>query len=219
MHQRENEETYSNDHLGTQGRGNLTKITSSWPFWLLRPPVLKNKNPRGFFLKTSYPVGFFAMKAALTFVTTALVSITVEAHSNLIYPKPRNAIDSNDPRWSGGKSPDQWNDRWNEDKRPCACRNGTDICDIGQTCLWMGVGCSIGCKECDGGIINGTPVGANPNSIDRCGSGMKATINDPLHRTTNRYESIYCPWQAVFLHTKLKVIDSLPVFITRTDSI
>ena len=128
------------------------------------------------------------MKVALTvFATTALVSITVEAHSNLIYPKPRNAIDSNDPRWAGGKSPDKWGDRWNDDKRPCACRNGTSICDIGQTCLWMGVGCSIGCKECDGGIINGTAVGANPNSIDRCGSGMKATVNDPLLRTTNRY--------------------------------
>ena len=86
----------------------------------------------------------------------------------------------------------------------------TDICDSGETCLWMSVGCrwvgckaptdpiiifvlqfpnpttSIGCDKCDGGTINGSSVGANPNSLDRCGSGMKATVNDPLLRTTNR---------------------------------
>jgi hypothetical protein len=50
----------------------------------------------------------------------------------------------------------------------------------------MSVGCSIGCKECDGGTINNKSVGANPNLLDRCGSGMKSTINDPLLRTTNR---------------------------------
>jgi hypothetical protein len=117
---------------------------------------------------------------------TPLLLATAASHSNLIYPKPRNAIDSQDPRWAGGKAPDSWGDKHNDDKRPCACRNGTDICDIGQTCLWMSVGCSIGCKECDGGVINNQSVGANPNSIDRCGSGMKATVNDPLLRTTNR---------------------------------
>ena len=50
----------------------------------------------------------------------------------------------------------------------------------------MSVGCSIGCKTCDGGTINGKAVGANPNNLDRCGSGMKATVNDPMQRTTNR---------------------------------
>ena len=117
---------------------------------------------------------------------TLLGITSVAAHSNLIYPKPRNAIDSQDPRWAGGKSPDTWGGPPANDQRPCACRNGTDICDIGQTCLWMSVGCSIGCKECDGGVINNKSVGANPNIIDRCGSGMKATVNDPLLRTTNR---------------------------------
>jgi hypothetical protein len=38
------------------------------------------------------------------------------------------------------------------------------------------------CKECDGG----SKGGANPNAKDRCGSGMKATVNDPLQRTINR---------------------------------
>ena len=67
----------------------------------------------------------------------------------------------------------------------CACRNGSSPCDIGQTCLWMSVGCSLGCESCDGGQ-NGHG-GTNPNSKDRCGMGKgKATNNDPLHRTFNR---------------------------------
>ena len=65
---------------------------------------------------------------------------------------------------------------------PCACRNGTEVCDSAQTCLWMSVGCSIGCAECDGGDKGG----ANPNGKDRCGSGMKATLNAPRYRTLNR---------------------------------
>jgi hypothetical protein len=38
------------------------------------------------------------------------------------------------------------------------------------------------CKECDGGDKGS----ANPSAKDRCGSGMKATVNDPLQRTVNR---------------------------------
>jgi hypothetical protein len=38
------------------------------------------------------------------------------------------------------------------------------------------------CKECDGG----SKGGSNPNSKDRCGSGKKATINDPMFRTVNQ---------------------------------
>ena len=99
----------------------------------------------------------------------------------VIYPKPRNAIDSRLPQWQGGKSPTKWQPHGDN---PCACRNGTELCDVGQTCLWMSVGCSIGCKECDGG--QGGHGGTNPNGKDRCGSGMQSTNNDPLHRTFNR---------------------------------
>tara|TARA_B110001452_G_scaffold4962_1_gene4606 strand:+ start:36 stop:1118 length:1083 start_codon:yes stop_codon:yes gene_type:complete len=113
------------------------------------------------------------MRLSLAFLASAA------AHSNLIYPKPRNAIDSTLPEWSNGKAPYNWQPYGDT---PCACRNGTDVCDVAQTCLWMSVGCSIGCKECDGGSIGG----ANPNSKDRCGSGMTATINDPRLRTFNR---------------------------------
>merc|ERR1719463_949399 len=87
------------------------------------------------------------------------------AHSSLIKPKPRNAIDSELPEWKGGNAPYRWQPN-----------NHTP-------CLWMSVGCTIGCKECDGGDKGG----ANPNGMDRCGSGMKATINNPLHRTVARY--------------------------------
>ena len=116
-----------------------------------------------------------------------LAAAAVDAHSNLISPMPRNAIDRNDPRWEHGESsPDLWQSnlgpKWGQ---ACACANGTSPCDIGQTCLWMSVGCSLGCESCDGGQ-NGHG-GTNPNSKDRCGEGKgKATNNDPLHRTFNR---------------------------------
>ena len=44
------------------------------------------------------------------------------------------------------------------------------------------VGCTIGCETCDGGAKGPS----NPNRIDRCGAGMKATNNDPATRTINR---------------------------------
>ena len=101
------------------------------------------------------------------------------AHSQLIYPKPRNAIDSLLPEWQNGKAPaaTHWHPHGD---RPCACRNDTEFCDAGQTCLWFTVGTSIGCKEPDG-------VASNPNYMgDRCNSGMNATVNNPLYRTINR---------------------------------
>jgi len=104
---------------------------------------------------------------------------TPDAHSNLIRPKPRNAIDSELPEWHGGNAPYMWQPN---NHTPCVCRNGTDVCDSAQTCLWMSVGCTIGCKECDGGDKGG----ANPNGQDRCGSGMNATINLAQYRTINR---------------------------------
>lgn len=117
------------------------------------------------------------MRTSLALVLTLVASCA--AHSNLIYPKPRNAIDSLLPEWSGGKSPYVWQPYGDA---PCACTNGTEACESAQTCLWFSVGCTIGCNECDGGDQGG----ANPNVKDRCGSGMKATVNDPHLRTVNR---------------------------------
>merc|ERR1719401_599147 len=104
------------------------------------------------------------------------------AHSNLIKPKPRNAIDSELLEWKDGNAPYYWVPSLGKNGTPCACRNGTDVCASAQTCLWFSVGCTIGCTECDGGDEGP----ANPNRKDRCGSGMKATINNPKHRTLNR---------------------------------
>lgn len=118
---------------------------------------------------------------ALSCVLSVLFANHAAAHVSLIRPKPRNAIDSELPEFRGGKAPYRWQGPHNNDY-PCQCRNGSSVCDVAQTCLWMSVGCTIGCKECDGGDKGG----ANPNGKDRCGSGMKATINDPKYRTLNR---------------------------------
>jgi len=125
----------------------------------------------------------------LAAATLLALSTNAAAHSNLIYPKSRNAIDSNDPRWLGGKgSPDIWQPQLGAfHGQACACRNGSSVCDIGQTCLWMSVGCSLGCAACDGGTAGGT----NPNTKDRCGTDTKKglkpwTHNSPYARTMNR---------------------------------
>ena len=132
-------------------------------------------------------------------VLAAAFLVPAAAHNSLITPKPRNAIDSELPEWSGGKAPYVWQPHGDA---PCACTNGTEgeACESAQTCLWFSVGCSIGCKECDGGEHGA----ANPSTKDRCGSGMKATINDPKLRTVNRDAeagsdadwSKFNPWRA-----------------------
>jgi len=128
------------------------------------------------------------------------LAVAVSAHSSLIYPKPRNAIDSGLPEWSGGKAPYKWSGGGSIPDYPCACQNGTHTCESAQTCLWFSVGCTIGCRECDGG----SKGGSNPNKMDRCGSGKKATINDPAFRTVNRLAAAgsdddwtkHNPWRA-----------------------
>ena len=133
-----------------------------------------------------------------------LLATHAAAHSSLIHPKPRNAIDSSLPEWSGGKAPYRWSGGGDPGKAvddyPCACVNGTSLCESAQTCLWMSVGCSLGCQECDGGGKGST----NPNKIDRCGSGAKATLNDPKYRTINKFAEAgtaddwtkFNPWRA-----------------------
>ena len=135
-----------------------------------------------------------------SFVLAGLV-VASAAHSNLIYPTPRNAIDSLLPAWANGTAPYKWEPYGDA---PCACTNGTSFCESAQTCLWFSVGCSIGCDACDGGAQGG----ANPNYKDRC-PGVNpdkktATVNNPLHRTVNRDAaagsaadwSRFNPWRA-----------------------
>jgi hypothetical protein len=120
------------------------------------------------------------------------------AHMSLVLPPPRNAVDKADLRWAGGKfypyeatcahpeeHPDPHGDHptgcWanGTDGWGCNCANGTSACEVAQSCFWFSQGCTIGCKTCDGGA-------SNPNTKDRCGSGMQATLNDPKLRTYNR---------------------------------
>jgi hypothetical protein len=138
------------------------------------------------------------MKLALALALAALP--LAAAHSSLIKPKPRNAIDSELPEWEDGKSPYYWVKGIGKDGAPCACRNGSSACASAQTCLWFSVGCSLGCAECDGGAKGP----GNPNKIDRCGANFTATNNDPRSRTINRGAvagseadwTKYNPWRA-----------------------
>ena len=88
--------------------------------------------------------GEHAMVVARALLLSGLVAVA-SAHSSLIYPKPRNAIDSSLPEWSDGKAPYRWPGGAGVDDYPCACVNGTHACESTQTCLWMSVGCSLGC--------------------------------------------------------------------------
>ena len=118
-----------------------------------------------------------------TFLLGGCIAAVATAHSNLISPKPRNAIDSLLPAWQNGTAPYNWQPYGDP---PCGCTNGTAACESAQTCLWFSVGCSIGCDSCDGGD-KGT---ANPSSTDRCPGvnpdSKMATNNERLHRTINR---------------------------------
>jgi hypothetical protein len=144
----------------------------------------------------------------LQVVLLALLHQTA-AHSSLISPISRNAVDRVLAPWSNGTFGNNrscahpaWENttykrfgtcwvrifvvytRYLFSSLPlplqgCNCVNGTHKCDVAQTCVWFSQGCSIGCKKCDGGE-------SNPNYRDRCGSGMKPTNNDPYFRTLNQ---------------------------------
>ena len=123
--------------------------------------------------------------AAGLLLATALLAVPVaRAHSSLLVPLSRNAVDKSLAPWKGGSHGDG---QFGPDDFGCNCVNGTTsrgptACDVGQSCFWFSNGCSIGCKQCDGGNTSGT----NPNTRDRCNSGAKATINAPQLRTYNR---------------------------------
>ena len=86
----------------------------------------------------------------------------------------------------------------------CTCVNGTEPCDAGQTCVWFSQGCSIGCATCDGNE-------SNPNTRDRCNSGMKATNNDPYFRTYNRGVEAMSPGD-IYQWNPWRAPGSAPVF-------
>ena len=128
----------------------------------------------------------------LSVVLFALTIAHTAAHSSLVSPRPRNAVDRDLWPWKGahwgpGTLPHQANCTHpaHEDVGDfghcwaCTCVNGTQPCDVAQTCIYFSQGCSIGCDACDGGE-------SNPNTRDRCGANFTATNNDPRFRTYNR---------------------------------
>ena len=71
------------------------------------------------------------------------------AHSSLVSPVSRNAVDRSLPPWHGGRfgdnqscaHPTTYPSSSNTYKRfgrcwGCNCVNGTQPCDVAQTCLW-----------------------------------------------------------------------------------
>ena len=86
----------------------------------------------------------------------------------------------------------------------CVCVNGTEPCNIGQTCFWFSQGCAatpsgrcsshvprsphalVGCMFCRCTIGCPTCTGVKARAqVDICGKGMKARICDHRLRTYN----------------------------------
>jgi len=123
-------------------------------------------------------------------------------HGAVVFPPPRNAIDSDLAPWNGSvPSPIPGVNAW----CPMSGTNGSLTGANGQACFWFSNGCSIGCPECDG-----TTRGPIPDKdkfrkkMDVCGRGYNATICDPALRTVNTNVRcgadddwyFYSPWRA-----------------------
>jgi hypothetical protein len=141
---------------------------------------------------------------------------TVDGHGSLVIPQTRNSIDRLAAPWKGGYPaiPDfPGTGRWglpNETcgSRPwacqegCSCSNGTEACDVGQSCFWFTSGTTIGCDKPDG---DGRRVGP----ACRCAQCASATVNRPEWRTTNRAAAAgsaadwtrYNPWRVRAPHS------------------
>jgi len=169
------------------------------------------------------------LRAAIL-LSTVLISM-VAGHMSMVVPLSRNAIDRSLGPWQDGQwfpysqgctncttetcvtDPSQpgWNpqipsgcvppgtDGWG-----CNCANGTEPCDVGQSCLWFSNGCTIGCKSC-----TGHP--ANPNTKDLCGANLNATICNRELRTYNR-DATCNSEEDVYRHNPWRYPGMAPVF-------
>lgn len=140
------------------------------------------------------------------FSGVVLLIATVAAHSNLLLPNPRNAIDRDLPQFANGQFPlvnGSAGCTPTTSVCGCWCTNGTSVCESAQTCLFFSQGCSIGCPTCDGV--------SSRNQTDICGSGMAATICDPRLRTYNRNATCNSP-DDVYKHNPWRAPGQAPVF-------
>jgi len=142
----------------------------------------------------------------------------IYGHAALITPPPRNAVDRSLAPWAGGRfglatcehptggvNPGIVNPLWgNGSCWGCNCVNGTQPCEVAQTCVYFSQGCSIGCASCDG-------QESNPNFKDRCSSGMKPTNNDPEFRTVNRDVPAMSE-KDVYMHNPWRAPGNAPVY-------
>jgi hypothetical protein len=126
----------------------------------------------------------------------------VSSHGALISPMPRNAVDRFLPGYAGGhfgnascggplgsggragNAPPKSLPRGqygppsgNGSCWGCNCVNGTQPCEVAQTCVWFTEGTSIGCAK---------PSGTSPSPSPHCTPAeglMNATNNDARYRT------------------------------------
>jgi hypothetical protein len=125
----------------------------------------------------------------------AALPVFAAAHSNVIIPRPRNAVDAlTDKRFGScslgkGCSPLENGQGHCAYGQSCGCQcvNGTSPCDIGQTCMWFSQGCTI----------VSPPRHASPHQFDGGGGGGGRTLRyAALGPYTSRASAAYlqgCP--------------------------
>ena len=118
------------------------------------------------FQKPRIPFLFITPAAAMKSAAVSLLISQVSGHGAIVQPRSRTAVDFDA------------NITWHRSQAHCRCSNGTDSCNNGQACYWYNQGCFIGCDTCD--HLSGRA------QADICGSGKKATLNDPHLRSVNR---------------------------------
>ena len=101
-------------------------------------------------VRTPAPAGGTAAPQTMMVRTLALSALPMlaAAHSNVLVPRPRNAVDAlTDPRFGScgvGKGCAPLNDGTGHcgygASCGCVCVNGTEPCNIGQTCFWFSQG-------------------------------------------------------------------------------
>ena len=108
------------------------------------------------------------------------------AHSSLVIPTPRNAIDGSLPAFKGGGNPPGGISCSCADGKSCPLGSARAAAGVGQPCLWWSQGCSIGCDFCltdprhpeNNGSIPTAPITGNPPHADKAGF-RKSYCDDP----------------------------------------
>jgi hypothetical protein len=124
--------------------------------------------------------------AALRTVSVLAGVATAAAHGAMVSPAPRNAVDTELPRWSHGTKTPRTGVI---EPLQVGCVNGTEACAVGQSVFWFSQGCSPHCKSCDG---NGTRFA----NWDHCPEERTTPYTSdllPQYRTANRNTKIDSP--------------------------